>query len=433
MSSSALKTWASVHKWTSVVCTVFLLILCISGLPLLFEDEIEAWTDPSASGEPLPATAPHASLDPMVATAHRLHPGEVVTGIFLDPDAPRVVVHTAISREAANADPGNLHSLAFDAGSGALIGDSERAGDGVARLLRLFFALHTKLMLGTAGLVVVLAMGLLFLVAIVSGIVLYAPFTRRLVFGTVRRDRSARVRRLDTHNLVGVVTMAWALVVGFTGVLNELTGPLFGVWAQQVVAAEAAKWSGGGIAPGTPLASPQAALVTARKALPRHDRHGHRLSRRQPQQRAALHALGSRQHAGDGAALHAGDGRRGRRAAGGDAADALVPPRDRDQPAVPFRQLRRPPAQADLGAVRHRDHHRAGDGVAALAAAEGGRGAVSKPSIWRMPALLAGATLAGLLIALTGGEQPWRAVASALLALPLAVGAAAYTGLWRRR
>jgi len=58
---------------------------------------------------------------------------------------------------------------------------------------------------------------------------------------------------------------------------------------------------------------------------------------------------------------------------------------------------------------------------------------VSKPSIWRMPALLAGATLAGLLIALTGGEQPWRAVASALLALPLAVGAAAYTGLWRRR
>lgn len=31
-----LKTWYLIYKWTSVVCTVFLFTLCITGLPLIF-------------------------------------------------------------------------------------------------------------------------------------------------------------------------------------------------------------------------------------------------------------------------------------------------------------------------------------------------------------------------------------------------------------
>src|SRR3546814_12288941 len=63
-------------------------------------------------------------------------------------------------------------------------------------------------------------MGLLFVVAIVSGVVLYAPFMQRLDFGTVRRDRSRRLKWLDLHNLLGAVTVVWAPVVGATGVVN---------------------------------------------------------------------------------------------------------------------------------------------------------------------------------------------------------------------
>ncbi len=50
-------------------------------------------------------------------------------------------------------------------------------------------------------------MGLLLLVAIVTGVVLYAPFMRKLAFGEVRRDRSTRVKWLDLHNLLGIVTL----------------------------------------------------------------------------------------------------------------------------------------------------------------------------------------------------------------------------------
>ena len=42
MKRSAVRAWYLVHKWTSLVCTLFLLMLCLTGLPLIFHDEIEA-------------------------------------------------------------------------------------------------------------------------------------------------------------------------------------------------------------------------------------------------------------------------------------------------------------------------------------------------------------------------------------------------------
>ena len=60
-------------------------------------------------------------------------------------------------------------------------------------------------------------MGLLLVAAIVSGIVIYAPFMRRFDFGTIRHRQSPRATWLDLHNLMGAVTIVWLLVVGFTG------------------------------------------------------------------------------------------------------------------------------------------------------------------------------------------------------------------------
>lgn len=32
--------WYRVYLWTSLVCTVFVLVSCLTGLPLIFDDEI---------------------------------------------------------------------------------------------------------------------------------------------------------------------------------------------------------------------------------------------------------------------------------------------------------------------------------------------------------------------------------------------------------
>jgi uncharacterized iron-regulated membrane protein len=38
MTTKALKRWLFLHRWSSLVCTVFLLVLCLTGLPLVFGD-----------------------------------------------------------------------------------------------------------------------------------------------------------------------------------------------------------------------------------------------------------------------------------------------------------------------------------------------------------------------------------------------------------
>jgi uncharacterized iron-regulated membrane protein len=46
----------------------------------------------------------------------------------------------------------------------------------------------------------------------------------------VRRDRARLVRWLDLHNLLGVVTVVWALTVGFTGVINTWADLVIKIW-----------------------------------------------------------------------------------------------------------------------------------------------------------------------------------------------------------
>src|SRR3569833_347077 len=121
-------------------------------------------------------------------------------------------------------------------------------------------------------------MGLLFVVAVISGIVVYGPFMRRLDFGTVRKKKSARVKWLDLHNLLGVVTLAWAFVVGFTGEINTLATPIVQLWQLNEVTQLLAPYKAKPLP--THLAPLNAAVATARAAAP--PRHGTTLLLPQP-------------------------------------------------------------------------------------------------------------------------------------------------------
>ena len=50
-----------VHKWSSLLCTAFLLLMCVTGLPLIFRNEIEAWL----RAQPLAAEAGYDGLPPV--------------------------------------------------------------------------------------------------------------------------------------------------------------------------------------------------------------------------------------------------------------------------------------------------------------------------------------------------------------------------------
>ncbi|MFD4841030.1 PepSY-associated TM helix domain-containing protein [Achromobacter sp. NPDC058515] len=261
--ASTIKTWYLVHKWTSLVCTIFLLIICLTGLPLVFHHEIEHWLDDGKPVAEVPAGTPPANLDKLVATARSMYPGEVVDYLFFDPDEPQVFVGMA-----KTPGDGQLsgHAVRMDAHTGDVLLDGPLYTEDKFSFMGIMLALHVDLFAGLTGELFLGFMGLLFCVAIVSGVVLYGPFMKKLEFGTVRATRSTRLKWLDLHNLLGIVTLVWAFVVGFTGVINELSTPLFRLWQSTDVARILEPYKGQTVP--TELASAQLVADTAKKAVP---------------------------------------------------------------------------------------------------------------------------------------------------------------------
>lgn len=224
LSQRGLKAWCFVHKWSSLVSTLFLLLLCVTGLPLIFYEEIAALTHPKVSAS-LTDTVRDASPTAIIGDALRANAGTVPLYLTWD-DASDVETIYAIVAPTVDADDAAMIMLPYDARSGVRF-DTPPVNEGVMAFL---FDLHANLLLGLAGQMLLGLAGLIFLVAVISGVVVYAPFMRRLAFGVVRRDRSRRVRWLDAHNLTGIVTTAWVVVVGLTGFILAMEMPITLLW-----------------------------------------------------------------------------------------------------------------------------------------------------------------------------------------------------------
>jgi uncharacterized iron-regulated membrane protein len=128
--------------------------------------------------------------------------------------------------------------------------------------------LHTDMFLGLPGMLFLGFMGLLFVVAIITGVVLYAPLMRKLPFGTVRLSRSTRLKWLDYHNLLGIVALAWMTVVGATGIINALATPIIQVWQMGELAEMTRFYAGREALPPSRYGSLDKATAAARKAIP---------------------------------------------------------------------------------------------------------------------------------------------------------------------
>ena len=226
MKPGTLRVWSQVHTWSSLASTAFLLILCLTGLPLIFHDEIDAlgkahkieqWDE-----------AQLVPLDHAVDVALAKRPGEVPIYLSFDEDRPVVNITSGRSADVPEAEMG---FQPIDRRGAVAAGGGQTGG-----VTDFLLDLHKDLLLGQGGMYFIGLVGLLFVAATVSGIVLYAPFARKAGFAKVRRAKAPRIGWLDWHNLVGGVTLAWALVVGLTGTINTLADPITAWWRADALA-----------------------------------------------------------------------------------------------------------------------------------------------------------------------------------------------------
>jgi uncharacterized iron-regulated membrane protein len=224
MKSKTIRRWSFIHTWTSLICTVFLLLLALTGLPLVFHHEIDHLLGNEPELARMPADTPQLNLEQLVTKAQAHRPGEAMQYLAWDEDDKNGVI--AIMAATAGTEPNSSHTFMLDARTGDAVEMPSATGGFTLFLLRL----HVDMFAGLPGKLLLAFMGILFVLAIVSGTVLYLPFMRRLKFATVRQDKSTRLRWLDLHNLIGVITLTWALVVGVTGVISACADLIIAAW-----------------------------------------------------------------------------------------------------------------------------------------------------------------------------------------------------------
>lgn len=261
MKAATLHRWSVVHTWSSLICTVFLLAICITGWPLIFADEIDRLTDTAPAYQAMPAQTPRADVDGIIARAEQSYPTQMIRYLYWSDTQPTVLVGLAPSDDAAD---GQDHTMTFDARTGI-----ERKRDLTTQHLRFMDVMehiHEDLFLGLPGELFLGFMALLFVIAIASGVVLYAPFMRRVEFGARRAPQGSRLAWLDLHNILSVAALLWMGIVGLTGLINELATPLFNHWLAADV--RPALQSGAEQSLPTQLASASAVVRSVEQHLP---------------------------------------------------------------------------------------------------------------------------------------------------------------------
>lgn len=217
-----------VHRWASLVATLPFLVLCATGIVLIFHEEIDA-----ALGVVPTNTAPtEARLADCLESASRDFPDSRVLSVGLDPEGhPGVLLVVMGPPEDTAFDRARL--TFYDLGTGRLLGDSDPSATFTGVILKL----HAEWFLGPVGRLLGALLGLLVMASLLSGLVIYAPYMRKVAFGAIRRGKGARLTQLDLHNVIGAVVLGWALVVAATGSLLGFSQVAFGLWQYTDLAA----------------------------------------------------------------------------------------------------------------------------------------------------------------------------------------------------
>lgn len=261
LSTRSIRRWSWLHTWSSLVSTVFMLLLCLTGLPLIFHHEIGHFLGDEIEAPVMAAGTPRASLDAVLQAAQARYPERVIQYASQPDDDDRTWSVTLTPTPAPTED---FKSIVVDARTAAVLGEA-RVGEG---FMDVMFRLHVDLFAGQPGMLFLGLMGLLMLLALVSGVVLYAPFMRKLRFGEVRQARAQRVRWLDLHNLLGITVLVWAFVVGATGMINTWADQLIKYWQYDQLSSLLAPYQGQPPLAEAQRSSLQTAFEVAQRAAP---------------------------------------------------------------------------------------------------------------------------------------------------------------------
>lgn len=247
---------------------LFLLIFCVTGLPLIFKNEIKEFNaihpEPphaATSYQALWATA-FAQKDTLAAQ----FPADAIRAISIAPQTSTIIYHFRDKNGVMPHYTGSSITYYADTGTAKNTDDLVELVKypALKSLLTTIHLWHVSLNLGVGGMIFLGFMCLFSLIAIVSGIILYGPFMRTTAFGEINK-RTTRSAYLGWHKFLGMVTAIWASLLCLSGICILAFGSAY------IMYVSSAKKEAASVLPRTAQVeqvSPQSALALVEQKIP---------------------------------------------------------------------------------------------------------------------------------------------------------------------
>jgi uncharacterized iron-regulated membrane protein len=187
-----------------------MLLFSLTGVILIFHDEIDAWLEGEVKTT---SRAPLRPIPDLVAAAQATRPKDRPLYVFFEEGKPGLAYVGMAPPGVTDMAKAALVWVDARTAQPAKISEADESG-----FTHIVYELHADLFLGGAGKILVGVVGLALLVSLVTGLLVYGPAMRRFWFGLLRRDGRRSLLLADVHKLLGAALAGWLLVVVVTGV-----------------------------------------------------------------------------------------------------------------------------------------------------------------------------------------------------------------------
>ncbi|WOK36809.1 PepSY-associated TM helix domain-containing protein [Sphingomonas sp. C3-2] len=209
------KMYKEIHGWVGIISGLALFIAFYAGAITMFETPLQRWASPPSRLAPAPSLERTPELVAKVLAAHP----EAAKGyeLHLQTDSANPArMSWTVRGEGGDHDAGTTHYAALTPDGGLQV--ESRGPSEVAELIDV---LHQQVGLPFAHEVSMPIMGaiaLLYMVAIVSGLIVLLPSLVSDLFA-LRLGRNVKRMWLDMHNVVGLFSLPFHIIMALTAIV----------------------------------------------------------------------------------------------------------------------------------------------------------------------------------------------------------------------
>lgn len=230
-----IKVSKNLHTWVGITAGIFLFICFFAGGLTMFQHDLSRWAAPP---EQRLAPIKLNQYDDLVQQVRTQHPEAFAQGFELN-FASKELFNAPIQWEPVHVDEAHDDHHEIDIAQGRMLATLDEQGqllvaqENVSKVGWLIEQLHETAgvpgMLGhhTLGVYIMGIVSVLYFLAIMSGLIVLLP-TLVKDFFAIRKGKNKKRFWLDTHNVVGIVSLPFHIIIAVTVIVFAFHDLLYG-------------------------------------------------------------------------------------------------------------------------------------------------------------------------------------------------------------